>query len=229
MFLSKLTLDVRHDSARRDLAHMYELHKTILSKGFDGIVKDAIGRVLFRVDYVQHDAPIVLVQTSRLPDWSRLEPGYLRWEPETKPFDPWFEIGQQLQFRLRANPTKREPHVQKSRRLAHISEEGQIEWLIRKGQLSGFKLLGDWIESNDPVTAKPRRFPNFSVAVRADGRSETGKCAKGWLLAVHFEGVIEITDRKQFHQAIERGIGSGKGYGFGLLSVAPIVDRIKVS
>ena len=44
MFLSKLILNVRHSGVRRDLAMPYEMHKTILCKGFDGIDKAAIGR-----------------------------------------------------------------------------------------------------------------------------------------------------------------------------------------
>lgn len=39
--------------------------------------------------------------------------------------------------------------------------------------------------------------------------------------AVLFEGVLRVTDAAAFRAALERGIGSGKAYGFGLLSVAP--------
>jgi CRISPR system Cascade subunit CasE len=36
-----------------------------------------------------------------------------------------------------------------------------------------------------------------------------------------FEGLIEVTDVDLFRQALVQGIGSGKAYGFGLLSIAP--------
>jgi CRISPR system Cascade subunit CasE len=38
---------------------------------------------------------------------------------------------------------------------------------------------------------------------------------------VLYEGELEVTDTAAFRQALEKGIGSGKAYGFGLLSVAP--------
>jgi CRISPR system Cascade subunit CasE len=42
------------------------------------------------------------------------------------------------------------------------------------------------------------------------------------MLGVLFEGTLEITDPQQFlNRSIAAGIGSGKAFGFGLLSVAP--------
>jgi hypothetical protein len=41
------------------------------------------------------------------------------------------------------------------------------------------------------------------------------------LLAVRFDGVLAVTDVVQFAATLEAGIGSGKGLGFGLLSLAP--------
>jgi CRISPR system Cascade subunit CasE len=38
--------------------------------------------------------------------------------------------------------------------------------------------------------------------------------------AVLFEGRLEVTDRELFLTALREGIGSGKAFGFGLLSVA---------
>ena len=40
--------------------------------------------------------------------------------------------------------------------------------------------------------------------------------------AVLFEGRLEVTDRTMFLEALRGGIGSGKAFGFGLLSVASI-------
>jgi len=40
--------------------------------------------------------------------------------------------------------------------------------------------------------------------------------------AVIFEGVLRVEDSQAFREALERGIGPGKAFGFGLLSVAPV-------
>ena len=44
--------------------------------------------------------------------------------------------------------------------------------------------------------------------------------------AVCFEGVLKVTDEDLFTETVENGIGSAKGFGFGLLSLAPIKELI---
>lgn len=39
--------------------------------------------------------------------------------------------------------------------------------------------------------------------------------------SVLFEGLLRVTNPDAFRSALEMGIGSGKAYGFGLLSIAP--------
>ena len=38
--------------------------------------------------------------------------------------------------------------------------------------------------------------------------------------AVLFNGRLEVTDAERFQQTLATGIGSGKAFGFGLLSIA---------
>jgi CRISPR system Cascade subunit CasE len=40
-------------------------------------------------------------------------------------------------------------------------------------------------------------------------------------MSVQFDGILRVSDPDKLHAAIENGIGSGKGFGFGLLSLAP--------
>ena len=40
------------------------------------------------------------------------------------------------------------------------------------------------------------------------------------LFTVQFDGVLQVIDADQTQHAIESGIGSGKGFGCGLLSLA---------
>ena len=40
------------------------------------------------------------------------------------------------------------------------------------------------------------------------------------LLAVRFDGLLQVTDPDRLRETVRRGIGSGKGFGFGLLSLA---------
>ena len=39
---------------------------------------------------------------------------------------------------------------------------------------------------------------------------------------VQFEGVLRVEDTKKFEYVLKNGIGSGKAFGFGLLTIAKI-------
>jgi CRISPR system Cascade subunit CasE len=64
--------------------------------------------------------------------------------------------------------------------------------------------------------------PNFRVDLIPEGWVRCGKedHSGGRFLAVRFEGVLEVTDPDQLLQTVSEGIGSAKGFGFGLLSLA---------
>src|SRR5262249_18851822 len=153
MFLSRLLPNPHCRQARRDLALVYELHRTVLC-AFTDKADGGPGRVLFRVDVPRDSgAAVVLVQSEKPPDWSFLRPDYLPRPAESKPFDPTFIAGQRLAFRLRANPTRKTGTPSKSdrlagraggngRRLGLLGEDQQREWLGRKAEAGGFDVLG---------------------------------------------------------------------------------------
>jgi CRISPR system Cascade subunit CasE len=211
MYLSRLILNPRHRRAQRELAQPYQMHRSLLRAFPDNLDRER-ERVLFRVEVNPRSSePAVLLQSTLEPDWSWLQEngarGYLLRPPETKPFDLQLAPGQTLVFRLRANPTARRTFVEKGekkkRRVGLYREEEQIAWLERKGEHGGFRPL----------------------SVRSGGQETVG----GWdkerhklkLLAVQFDGLLQVTDPARLRQTVRQGIGSGKGLGFGLLSLAP--------
>jgi len=234
MFLSQLPWNLRDMNARRDLASSYELHRTLWNC-FPNLRRDPDRgvfpeRILFRVDTDRRNGcPIVLVQSALEPAWDQLPPRRLLAPAECKPVDPQFTAGQRLRFRLRANPTKRiaakNPHLGATmvgKRVGMATEVDQIEWLLRKGIAAGFTIPGQWVPATDPETEEPIRLPNFRVDAIPEGRDRNGKKGhgEGVFHAVRFEGVLIVTDPIQFRTAWSAGIGSAKGYGFGLLSIA---------
>ncbi len=210
MYLSRLTLNPRSHRVRRDLGSPYEMHRTLLA-AFPDKADGGTGRVLFHVE-ADHDKGLasVLVQSQVPPDWSRLRTAtdYLTKEPEWKELDPRFQAGQQLLFRLRANPTVKRD----GKRHAWLREEDQVAWLRRKAcgegknsKPAGFRILS------------PRVVPE---GVRFGRKTEgTRRYELSWF-SVLFEGVLEVTDPEQLKVTLAEGIGSGKGFRFGLLSLA---------
>ena len=205
MFLSMLELNPRSRQVQAELRDPYQMHRT-LSRAFgDDPATYEQARCLFRVDEESNNLR-VLVQSRVRPDWSLLTAErYLLSDAEMKEFDPVLEAGRLLRFRLRANPTvKIKTDKRNGRRVGIYEEEKQCKWLKKKGEKGGFEVMEYSVSSN-----------GFSVS------SKSGETDKIKHLAVLFDGVLRVTDEGAFREALESGIGSAKGFGFGLLSIAP--------
>lgn len=167
---------------------------------------------LFRIDPLPNGRAVIIVQSAIEPDW-----GYafhnanylLAAPPEVKPFEPRFRQDQCLRFRLAANPTRRlskhSPDVKKESigKRVPVPTDQLIGWLVLRAGSAGF-----FIEQ-DATTLQPGY-----IYMKKNGKGQR-------LRSVLFDGLLRITDPDAFRQTLVRGIGSGKAFGFGLLSVAP--------
>ena len=178
------------------------------------VARGADAGFLFRIDPRPGGRVVVLVQSALRPDWDyafRNGACLLAAPPDVKSYDPSFEKEQHVRFRLRANPTVRrvfEPASsgqpkQSGKRVGVYGEEAQREWLDRKAERAGFRVLDCRVLDR-----------GFQVSGRRNGAPPLRH------LCVDFEGILELTDPETFLSALESGIGSGKAFGFGLLSVA---------
>lgn len=252
MFLSRLILNPRSRQVWSELAHPYEMHRTLMHAFENYPLEEeenarAKSGVLFRTDVDDcRNRVIVYVQSTVEPDWSFLDTfrdylltGTDKPNPACKDVAGAYQqlrAGQVLSFRLRANPTKRIARVSKGdselkgKRVGLLREEEQIAWLIRKGQKreigkpGGFEILmKDVAAPSGEVLQAPL------VSVRREGKQrgrkkENGHSHKTTHLSVLFDGLLRITDVNDFRETLARGIGSAKAYGFGLLSISPTGD-----
>lgn len=220
MYLSRLILNPRSRQARNELADPYEMHRTVM-KAFVGRLEDD-ERVLFRVEVQPRSGiPTLLVQSLHEPDWSLLitsQRNYLLDQvhlpfgadnPAVKEVNLSLKAGQRLTFRLRANPTvkKRFDDKKHGNRVGIYKEDEQIEWLKRKMDSAGSTLLSARIVKEPSLRGK------LFVEKDKDKRMK--------FLSVKFEGILEVKDSVSLLDTVQAGIGSGKGLGFGLLSLAP--------
>ncbi|HNS52992.1 MAG TPA: type I-E CRISPR-associated protein Cas6/Cse3/CasE [Anaerolineae bacterium] len=214
MYLSRLILNPGSRRVQREVAEPYQMHRSVM-RAFPASLGKTDERVLFRVDAAPHaDALTLLVQSWTPPDWSWLgEPkaqGYLLPvsgpNPAVKSFDLHLVAGQVLSFRLRANPTaRRKLDDGEHKRLGLYREEEQVDWLRRKGEASGFRVLSVATGGSEVIGG---------AAGSGDDRHDLK------LLAVQFDGTLQVTDPERLRQGVAHGVGSGKGFGFGLLSLA---------
>ncbi len=236
LYLSRLLLNLRSRHARHDLADVQQLHCTILN-AFPEAPDKKVARqhfgVLFRAEPLP-DQPLVarvLVQSTHEPNWSHLPPEYLAPPIDDRPsatfraVDDYARIvaGIKLHFRLRANPTQRisktntdQDEKWRGQRVELRKEADQLEWIARKAEQGGFGLLSVATRRD---LADVRISPQANVTGYRTENLERRKMTFG---AVLFEGVLEVQDVDRFRQTLIAGIGSGKAYGFGLLSVASL-------
>ena len=210
MYLSRLILNPRNRRVQREIADPYQMHKSLMRSFPDGLDREQ-DRVLFRLETdPRTGAPTVLLQSTLEPRWGWLDDpeakGYVLHAPECKTFDLNLSEGQVLAFRLRANPTvKRRFNEKDHKRVGIYREEEQIEWLKRKGQQGGFRLLSARTSDQDDVKG----------TIHRDGQKHPLKLA-----AVRFDGLLQVTDPERLRETVQQGVGSGKALGFGLLSLA---------
>ena len=115
-------------------------------------------------------------------------------------------------FDLYANPTKTVKklcgnggYTKHGRRLTLMDKASQIEWLRRKASNHGFVVRDDIpLQIDKPVDHRFKR-----------------KGGKGLHIGVRFQGVLQVTDEIAFKKAFREGIGTAKGFGFGLMLIKP--------
>lgn len=250
LFLSRLILNPGSRQVMSEMAHPYEMHRTLMRafpKATDETKSRARGEfnVLFRVEVNDlQDTIKAYVQSSVEPNWSFLSSLYDYLWPvagtpacECKDIMPAYRKinnGKVLRFRLRANPTKRIGKAikgdadLKGKRVGLLREEQQIDWLVRKGierekgKSGGFEILMRNIEGDNRGANPVPCIEVYCENKKRDRTKKDGRSIQTTHLAVSFEGLLRITDADAFRETLARGIGSGKAFGFGLLSVAPI-------
>lgn len=229
VYLSQVALNPQARAMGRALADLYALHQFVYS-AFAGAEPGQAGRVLFRLESDTGRAntvPHLLVQSEREPDWRLLE-GQIGSVRGPKEWVPRFEVGQRLRFRLRASPTKRvalpRGHPKAGhQRIGLLTRLEQAQWLARQGERCGFTLCDTppgWFDAFDGAE------PNDAVQITALGHlkgykpnSDTGHSTTLTHLAVDFEGLLQVTDPQALTEIVAAGIGPGKAFGFGLLSL----------
>jgi CRISPR system Cascade subunit CasE len=199
MVLSRITLDLTDPQARRDLGSPYEMHATIarLTEGIPG-------RPLWRLDVgPRHDDAVILLQTDRAPDPSRLDertPTYHHsFESRPHRLLDRLTAGDALRFRVRANPTV----TRNGSRHGLTREEEQLAWIHRTLERYGATAIDASVAEQRKYIMRPARHPK-PITIHG----------------VTFDGSFAITEPERIRELIRNGIGHAKSLGFGLVTIA---------
>ena len=210
MFLSRMELDPSRRATMQALSSPNKLHGAI-EQSFAGPRK----RRLWRLDQLQNHLYLLLLSEDE-PDLTKVAQqfGFPQRSPawESRAYEPLLDKivnGTTWHFRLVANPVKSCKSMPggtaRGTIHAHITTAYQAEWLLQRCQKYGFAL--------DPaqfmvVGSQWRRF--YKGAQRQ---------SRVTILAVSYEGLLTVTDADRFCQTLREGLGRGKAFGLGMLTV----------
>ena len=93
----------------------------------------------------------------------------------------------------------------------------QSAWLRERAQQWGFEVIPvENQEIADIPLVTARKDLSFSH------RDSSGNIGKVTLRKAQFDGALRITDVELFRKALVNGMGRGKAYGMGLMTLAPL-------
>ena len=209
MYLSKITLDIRHPSVRQALRDANDMHRNIMA-GFSMHSGKQTARADYQVLYrlfSKRNQLYLLVSSNDRPDIAALacrgfytEDAMIR---DIAALRDVFRVGMCLRFELLASPCRKiGEEGRNSRRKFLRTREEQAEWLNRKADAGGFQIL-QLDEIGERMDIIGRRG---SVDIKNS--------------AVLFGGLLRITNVNAFWHSYTEGIGPGKAYGMGMLNVS---------
>ncbi len=219
MHLTRFALNPARRGSRALLASPQTMHAAVMSSFPPGATAGGDeGRVLWRLDRGEHQKTELFVASPGEPDMTHLVeqagwPTTSSWQ--TRDYAPLLdrlEAGQRWAFRLTANPVRsgRVPGRAETQPLGHVTAEQQVRWLLERAERLGLTVTAG-ADGEPDVVVRDRRTLRF----RRQGATVT-------IAQATFDGRLEVTDPVALRTALVRGVGRAKGYGCGLLTLAPL-------
>jgi CRISPR system Cascade subunit CasE len=162
---------------------------------------------------------------------------------ETRPYGTFLSrlaSGERWAFRLTANPvhTIRRTDSEPRKVTAHLTPVHQMNWLLQRQERCGFRILEKPEEKRllpggttykekeahhgDRYELSVRDQRNMAFDKTRNTRTRNSKPVT--VVAVTFDGRLEITDPDALRRTLTQGIGRAKAYGCGLITLAPPVS-----
>lgn len=192
MFISIILLNAGIPVVRMHLSSLDLLYESL-----DSLTSNE--GLIYRIDEVSLREnnflqPVVIVSKVK-PDtegWDKPD-GFIN-SIETRDYNIPVRIGMNYNFYLKANPSSRIIF----KRVNIDGAESQKKWLESESFKNGFEIIECEVEHDGYITCEADRVE---------------------LLSSIFTGTLKITDEAKFRKTLFEGIGYGRAYGLGLLSI----------
>ncbi|MEU9126095.1 type I-E CRISPR-associated protein Cas6/Cse3/CasE [Streptomyces sp. NPDC048506] len=214
--LARLPLNPRSRDVHQDLRDHTALHQRVSALYPDilGTTPRAAHNILYRLERERTGATLLIQSTNITINRNALPsnytaPGVDVEYREIGPLLDWAALGRTVRYRIDANPTKSQPSPKdgpgkrpRGRRIP-LTGEDAVTWWERQAERAGLTLNLSLDSPQPPV-----------LATRGTNR-------RARLTVTRFDGIATITNPNNLRHAITTGIGQGRAYGLGLLSIAP--------
>jgi CRISPR system Cascade subunit CasE len=233
-YLSRVWMNPLRRQAQALLRNPHALHAAVLG----GLSRQPVTeRVLWRLDTNREHRAELLVLTESTPSWEHLIeqagwPGSDEPQQVVRDYQPLLDQvvhGRAYRFRLRANPvtaTRRpdKPSGSQQKQLArerprgvrvpHRTAAHQLSWFTERVERWGFEPL---------TTADGGPAVRLIARERLDFAKRSDVAAHRVALSTAtFDGLMRVTDAAQARGSLLGGVGPSKGYGCGLITLAPL-------
>lgn len=177
-------------------------HKTIMT-GFPHTnsidARNEFG-VLFRAEETK-DGLYILVQSKFKPNWDVLVEKNILTSFEVKQWErPLFLEDEVFYFKIKAYPTK----TVRGKKIELKTDAEQLEWIKNKFTNGGFDVKINSLVRERQTRANLNKNP---------ATTRSGGCL--------YSGVITVLDPRLALDTYQKGIGRGRAFGYGLLSIKP--------
>ena len=223
MYFSRFMINPAKGGARKLLSNPQALHAAVMATNPPDVdLSD--GRILWRLDRAEHSYTLYMLSPEE-PDFTVLieQAGWVTRPGESAHYGRLLaklENGQEWAFRLAANPVKRvRKDDGKEKVYPHVTPAQQSTWLRERAEQWGFEIVPaqNQVLEDAPMVSS-RRDLGFA---RKDAHQQN-RIGKVTLRKVQFDGYLRITDADKFRYALTHGMGRGKAYGLGLMTLAPV-------
>lgn len=179
-----------------------------------------------------------LVEQAGWPAAAAADPANPGWQ--TRPYTPFLDRltqGTTWAFRLTANPVH---HIRRKddepiKRTAHITPIHQMAWLLERQERCGFRICEKpddkrLLPGGTTYKKSPHHGDRYELLVHdqrnlsfAKPRSNNSSGRRPvTLVAVTFDGRLEVTDPDVLRRTLIQGLGKAKAYGCGLMTLVPV-------
>lgn len=231
MFLSRMQLNPARRDGRRLLSSAQRLHAAVLASFPDPPTGETGGpRVLWRLDQEGHKTWLYVASPDR-PDFLHIvdQAGWPASDQTwvTKDYGPLLDrldAGQRWRFRLVANPVHKvriSDDEKETKRRALVGAGARERWFLDRAERCGFQVAP--AASDSEAEGDLGLDLVLAGADVASFRKGDGEARREVTIArTQYDGVLEVTDADRLRAALAAGIGPAKGYGCGLLTLAPV-------